>query len=272
MIVVWAILMRFARRWAVLGALLAAAVVIALDPRDGAGTTRLLPALTFTMPAFDAGALVSLALPLFVVTMASQNIPGIGVLASFGYRPPLRPSLVSTGAASVVGAPFGAHGINLAAITAAMAAGPDAHPDPARRWIASASGGVDLPRARPDRRRGDDARRRRAAAADRGRGGPRAVRRARRRAAAAAADAERREAAVVTFVVSASSITVAGISSPFWGLVAGLVFLGVQRARRRAPPAASASRARAPPTARVARRDRGVLSMEPARARTSCGP
>ena len=236
-IVVWAILMRVARRWAVVGALLTAAVVIAIDPADTDGATRLLPALTFTMPAFDAGTLVSLALPLFVVTMASQNIPGIGVLASFGYRAPLRPSLVSTGAASVVGAPFGAHGINLAAITAAMAAGPDAHPDPARRWVAAASGGVTylvlgltagaattLVTVAPPLLIEAVA----GLALFGALGGA---------LAAAAADAERREAAVVTFVVSASSVTVAGISSPFWGLVAGLVFLGVQRApagRRRA--------------------------------------
>jgi benzoate membrane transport protein len=222
--------MRLARRWAVVGALAAAAVVIALDPGDTEGTTRLLPALTFTTPAFDAGALVSLALPLFVVTMASQNLPGVGVLASFGYRTPLRAALVGTGAASMVSAPFGAHGINLAAITAALAAGPDAHPDPARRWIAAVSGSTTylvlgltagaattLVAVAP----------------------PLLIEAVAGLAlfgalgaalAAAASDAKRREAAVVTFVVSASSVTAAGISSPFWGLVAGLVFLGVQRA------------------------------------------
>ena len=90
--------------------------------------------------------------------MASQNIPGMSVLASFGYRPPLRPALVSTGAATVVGAPFGAHAINLAAITAALTAGPDAHPDPARRWIASAAAASSTSCSALARRRGDDAR------------------------------------------------------------------------------------------------------------------
>jgi len=152
-IAVWALLMRFARPWAVPGALAAAAVVIALEPLDAAGETRLLPTLAFTAPAFDAGALLSLGLPLFIVTMASQNIPGIGVLASFGYKAPLRPSLVTTGAATVAGAPFGGHAINLAAITAALAAGPDAHPNPARRWLASTGGGAAYLGSPPGRRR-----------------------------------------------------------------------------------------------------------------------
>ena len=236
-IAVWVLLMRFARRWAVPGAIAVAAVVIAVDPLDAAGPARLLPTLTFTAPAFDAGALISLGLPLFIVTMASQNVPGIGVLASFGYQAPVRPALVTTGAATVASAPFGAHSINLAAITAALAAGPDAHPDPARRWIASASGGgaylvlgltagaaTTLVTVAP----------------------PLLIEAVAGLAlfgalgaalAAAAADAERREAAIVTFVVSASSITAAGISAPFWGLAAGLAYLGLQRTRvaRREP-------------------------------------
>jgi benzoate membrane transport protein len=228
-ILVWALLMRFARPWAVPGALAVAGVVIALDPLETAGATRLLPPLTLTAPAFDAGALVGLGLPLFVVTMASQNIPGMGVLASFGYRAPLRPALVATGAATVAAAPFGAHGINLAAITAALAAGPDAHPDPQRRWIASASFGAatlvlgvaagaatTLVAIAPPLLIETVA----GLALFGALGGA---------LAAAAADAERREAAIVTFVVSASAITVAGISAPFWGLVAGLAYLGLQR-------------------------------------------
>jgi len=229
-IVTWALLMRFARRWAVPAALVVAAFVIALDPLEAPGATRLAPALAFTAPAFDAGALIGLGVPLFIVTMASQNITGVGVLATFGYRTPLRASLVSTGAASVAGAAFGAHGINLAAITAALAAGPDAHPDPARRWIASVSGGAaylvlaltagaatTLVTVAP----------------------PLLIEAVAGLAllgalgaalAAAAADAARREAAIVTFVVSASSITVAGISAPFWGLASGLAYLGLQRA------------------------------------------
>jgi benzoate membrane transport protein len=229
-IAVWALLMRFARRWAVPGALVVAAIAIASAPLDAGGSTRLLPTLAFTAPAFDVGALVSLGLPLFVVTMASQNIPGVGVLASFGYRAPLRPSLVTTGAATVAGAPFGGHAINLAAIIAALAAGPDAHPDPGRRWIASVSIGgsylvlgltagaaTTLVTVAPPLLIEAVA----GLALFGALGGA---------LAAAAADAERREAAIVTFVVSASSITAAGISAPFWGLAAGLAYLGLHRA------------------------------------------
>ena len=144
---------------------------------------------------------------------------------------------MTTGAATVAGAPFGAHAINLAAITAALAAGPDAHPDPARRWIASTAGGavyLVLGLAAG------------AATALVAIAPPLLIEAVAGLAlfgalggalTAAAADAERREAAIVTFVVSASSITAAGISAPFWGLVAGLVYLGLQRARivRREP-------------------------------------
>ena len=197
------------------------------------------PALTFTAPTLDPGALLGLALPLFVVTMASQNVTGIAVLASFGYRAPITPALVSTGAATVAGAPFGAHAINLAAITAALAAGPDAHPDPSRRWIASVAGGVTylvlgltaglaaaLVAVAP----------------------PLLIEAVAGLAlfgalagalAAAMADAGRREAAVITFAVSASGITVGGISAPYWGLVAGLVYAALQH-ERRAPAAAAA--------------------------------
>jgi benzoate membrane transport protein len=163
--------------------------------------------------------------------MASQNVTGLAVLQSFGYRPPVTPALVSTGAATVAGAPFGAHAINLAAITAALVAGPDAHPDPGRRWVASVAGGATylvlgliaglaaaLVAVAP----------------------PLLIEAVAGLAlfgalagalAAAMADGERRDAAIVTFVVSASGITVAGISAPFWGLVAGLSYAAVQRAR-----------------------------------------
>ncbi len=241
-VLAWALLVRVARPWAVPGALAVAAVVIALDPQDTAAGLPLAPALSFTVPRLDPGALVGLALPLFVVTMASQNIPGMGVLAGFGYRAPLRPALVSTGAATVLGAPFGAHAINLAAITAALVAGPDAHPDPARRWVASVSSGVAylllgliaglataLIAVAPPLLIEAVA-------------GLALIGALGAAISAALADAERREAAIVTFVVSASSITALGISAPFWGLVAGLAYLALQwRPARRREPARQAA-------------------------------
>ena len=92
--------------------------------------------LQLVTPAFEPGVLIGLGLPLFLVTMASQNLPGFAVLAAAGYVAPTRAILAVTGLASLVTAPFGAHATNLAAITAAICTGPDTHPDPSRRWLA----------------------------------------------------------------------------------------------------------------------------------------
>ena len=94
-----------------------------------------LSSLTFIRPAFEPTALIGLGVPLFLVTMASQNLPGFAVLRASGYTPPSRPILAVTGLASVVTAFFGAHTSNLAAISAAICTGPDTHPDPAKRWM-----------------------------------------------------------------------------------------------------------------------------------------
>jgi len=233
-IATWAVLTFVARRWAVPAAVAVTVVAVAVagDLPSGA-FDHPWPVVALTAPHIDAGALVSLALPLFVVTMASQNVPGMAVLASYGYRPPLRPLLVSTGAATAVGAPFGAHAINLAAITAALVAGPEAGPRPERRWIAAVSSGVAylvlalvsgaatvLVAAAP----------------------PVLIEAAAGLAllgalgaalTAALRDEEHREAATITFVVAASGVTLASISAPFWGLVAGLAWLGGNRLRLR---------------------------------------
>jgi benzoate membrane transport protein len=230
-VVTWLVLLRVARRWAVPGALVAAGVAVAFHGGFSLPADGVLPHPSFTTPAFDAGALIGLALPLFIVTMASQNVTGMTVLATFGYHPPLRPILVSTGLASVAAAPLGGHGVNLAAITAALSAGPDAHADPARRWIATVSGGAvylilglgaglatALVSSAP----------------------PLLVQCVAGLAllgalagalAAATADPRHRDAAVATLAVSASGITAFGISAPFWGLLAGLVVLAVVRWR-----------------------------------------
>lgn len=230
-VVTWTALMRAARLWAVPGALVVAAAAVAIDGGGDLSGLSLAPTVELTAPALTAGALFGLAVPLFLVTMASQNVPGISVLRAFGYEPRLRRALVTTGAGTALGAPFGGHAINLAAITAALVAGPDAHPDPGRRWIASVAGGVvyavfgvgagvatALVAASP----------------------PLLVEAVAGLAllgalagavAAAMADERRREAAAITFVVSASSVTLLGVSAPFWGLVAGLAYLRVQRLR-----------------------------------------
>jgi benzoate membrane transport protein len=91
--------------------------------------------LTFAMPSFDGATIVGIGVPLFLVTMASQNLPGFAVLRANGYEPPVTSCLLTTGVASAVMAPFGSHAINIAAITASLVAGSDAHPDPEQRWL-----------------------------------------------------------------------------------------------------------------------------------------
>ncbi|MCZ8261623.1 MAG: benzoate/H(+) symporter BenE family transporter [Beijerinckiaceae bacterium] len=138
-LVTWLVLMRFARLWAVPAAVALALGGVAFQGGDGGGLRW--PGLVLEAPAFPIEALLGLALPLFVVTMASQNITGYAVLTTFGYRPSLRQGLGMTGAASAVLAVTGAPPINYAAITAALCAGPDAHPDPARRYVATIAAG-----------------------------------------------------------------------------------------------------------------------------------
>lgn len=225
----WALLTVLARRWAVPGALAVAIVVVVVSEPLRAGATGVLPVVTVDAPTLTAAGVVGLALPLWVVTMASQNLPGFGVLRAMGYDPAPRGLLVTTGALTVAGAPFGGHVTNLAAITAALTAGPDAHPDPSRRWIASAASGAAylalglgaglataLVASSPPL----------LIEAVAGLALLGALAAALR---TALADADVREPAVVTFVVSASGITALGLSAPFWGLAAGLALLALQR-------------------------------------------
>ena len=228
-ILAWALLSVVARRWAIPGALAVAVVVVLVGEPLRAGPTGALPVLDGTVPAFSAGALLGIGLPLFIVTMASQNVPGMGVLAANGFRPPLRPVLLGTGGATILGAPFGAFAINLAAITAALTAGPDAHPDPARRWLAATAAGVSYLVL------GLGAGLATALVASAPAGLIEAVAGLALLGALGAAlgtavgSGEHREPALVTFVVSASSITALGVSSAFWGLLAGLALLLLQR-------------------------------------------
>lgn len=143
-IVVWLIALRFAARWATPVALLAAIVVITIFTvvgGTGIPADALAPRIVFTAPEFTVGAIVSIAIPLFIVTMASQNIPGVAVMKGLGFEVPWRRSMLVTGAGTVVGAAAGGHAINLAAISAALAAGPEAGEDRSRRWIASVTAG-----------------------------------------------------------------------------------------------------------------------------------
>ncbi len=144
-LIVWLLAMRWLPRWALPLALVTALVVIgvnlAVDGYDGWEGETWWPQLVWTTPTFDATAIVGLAVPLYIVTMASQNVPGVAVLKSFGYETPWRPAMFVTGTGTVLGAPFGGHAINLAALSAALAAGPEAGADRSRRWIAGVATG-----------------------------------------------------------------------------------------------------------------------------------
>lgn len=136
LLAVFVVMRRLWPAWALPAVLAAAVVVLALRGQIGLPPgTGLFGTLQPVIPAFDWRVAVSLGLPLFLVTLASQNLPGLVVLRAAGYEPPADRLILTTGVASLAIAPFGGHGVNLAAITAAICTDPDAHPDPARRWI-----------------------------------------------------------------------------------------------------------------------------------------
>ena len=196
-----------------------------------------LSTVTLVTPRFDWAALVGLALPLYLVTMASQNLPGAAVIKAAGYEPPFASAVLVTGLASLLIAPFGAHSVNLAAITAAICTGPDAHPDPKQRWrtgvaymlvygalAAVGASLVALFAAVPS-------------ALVKAVAGLGLIGSLTGALGSALAEERQRLAAVLAFVVTASGVPFLGVGSAFWGLVAGLLVLGLDRldARLRAP-------------------------------------
>ncbi|WP_159950419.1 benzoate/H(+) symporter BenE family transporter [Rhizobium sp. 18065] len=239
-LVVWAVVAAFKRLYAVPAALLTfvAVIVFGVELPEGAmasWTQSLAPPIEFVMPVFTLSALVSIALPLFIVTMASQNIPGIAILKVNHYAPKPGPMFAVTGLFSFLSAPFGGHAVNLAAITAAMAAGDDAHPDPARRYWAAIIGGIGyillglaagavtsfVALAPP--------------VLIQSVAGLALIGAFSGSSVAAFKDVETREAAAVTFLITASGISILGISGAFWGLIAGVAMLGlVKLAKARA--------------------------------------
>lgn len=235
-IVVWLVLYRIAPRWAVPAAIVLAAVLLAMTVgSDWLRGATLAPHLDFVAPSFDPMVVVSLAIPLFIVTMAGQNIPGAAILGNFGYRAPVRTALIGSGMLSAVGALFGGITVNFAALTQALTAGPEASADRTRRWIAPVAAGTmyivlgllagvatAFVSASP----------------------PILIEAVAGLAllsaligavVAAVEDAAHRLAAILTFLVTASGIVVAGIGSAFWGLLVGaivMLWLGWQRSRR----------------------------------------
>ncbi len=233
-VLAWAVVARLNRLLAVPAAVLLAVGLIAATATlpEGLIAGALVPAPVLVVPAFLPSALVGIALPLFIVTMASQNIPGIAVLNANGYRPEPGPLFTATGVFTLLGAPFGAHAVNLAAITAAICAGPEAHPDPARRWpaaLVAGAGYVVLGLGAG------------AAAAFVAAAPPVLIQAVAGLALLGAFGAatmaalqvpEEREAAVVCFLVAGGGLTIWGIGGAFWGLLAGLVLRALARWRR----------------------------------------
>lgn len=230
-IVVWLAAQRFSKRWSVPLAFLTAAVVICISltttDNNTLDVSAMIPRIDLTMPSWSWQALVGIAIPLYIVTMASQNIPGVAVMKSFGYTVPWRPSMIVTGLGTVLGAPAGGHAINLAAISAALAAAPTAHPDPKRRWIAASTAGwAYLVLAA-----GSAAVAALVAAAPAGVvetvAGLALMATLAASLTAALSDATEREGAVVTFLIAASGVSVLGIGSAFWALLVGLIVRAV---------------------------------------------
>ena len=141
-VIVWLAFRRIAPKWAAPAAFVAALIVIGIvAATDGGVHGSLLPHVIWTTPRFTWAGLLSLALPLYVVTMAGQNVPGTAVLAAYGYKVPWSETMLTTGAGTIAGAFAGGHAINLAAISASLVAAPAADPDPDTRWTAAAAAG-----------------------------------------------------------------------------------------------------------------------------------
>ncbi len=219
---------RLLPRYAILLVLVAGLVLCNwFDLLDFSDFSFHLGSLVYVAPEFTPSVLIGVGIPLFIVTMASQNIPGIAVLRASGYQPPVSPIIGWTGLSTLLLAPLGGFAINLAAITAAICAGPEAHQDPAKRYVAGVANGVAyllvglfgaavaglfaaFPREFVLSLAGLALLGTIAASLH-----------------TAVSDADSREASIITFVVTASGASLFGIGAAFWGLVAGAIALFV---------------------------------------------
>lgn len=233
----WALALRFTRRYAVPIAVLVTVLILATTtelPQESVAIVWPTPALV--MPEFTLDAILRIALPLYIVTMASQNLPGLAVMKANGYSLKAAPLFVLTGLASTAVALLGGHAVNLAAITAAIAAGPEAHPDPGQRWSAPvATGATYIVLAAGAS----------LAAAFIAASPPILIQAVAGLAllsslgaalSGALVNEEARLPAILTFVATASGVTVLGVGAPFWGLVGGLALMMVLRLGQRPEP------------------------------------
>ncbi len=228
------LLRRLLPRYAVVGALALGLVIAACRGLlHMEGLHLQVAALVWRTPEFSVTAMVGLALPLFVVTMASQNVPGVAVIRASGYDVPISPVIGWIGVANFVLAPFGGFALNLAAITAAICMGRESHEDPARRYVAAIAAGVfyllmglfgatvgALFLAFPKELV--------LAIAGLALFGTIA-----NGLAVALGDEKQREPALITFLVTASGTSLLGIGSAFWGLLAGALAMIAAHAWRK---------------------------------------
>ncbi|MHC3941886.1 MULTISPECIES: benzoate/H(+) symporter BenE family transporter [Paenochrobactrum] len=231
------LLKRFSARYAVVGILIIGlAFLLFRNQVDLSGLKLQFAYPVFTMPVFTLNALLSVALPLFLITLTGQYMPGMLVLRNDGFKTSANPIVTTTGLGSLIMAPFGSHAFNIAAITAAIATGREAHEDPSKRWIAGIAAGIfyilvgvfgvtlaavfmAFPATFITTLAG--------LALLGTIGGS---------LAGAMSDPSSREAALITFLASAANINMFGIGGAFWGLVIGLfshLLLNVKMPKRR---------------------------------------
>lgn len=224
---------RLSPRYAVLAALLVGTALSGvLGLLDFSGFALQVATPVWTTPSFSLAATISIGIPLFVVAMTSQNMPGIAVLRADGYQVPASPLISVTGIASLLLAPFGSHGINLAAISAAICTGPHAHEDRNKRYTAAVWCGIfygiagifgatlaALFAAFPKELVLSIAALALLGSIMNG-------------LTVAMTEPKEREAALITFMVTASGMTLFSIGSAFWGIVAGVLTLLILNGRR----------------------------------------
>ncbi|NML27587.1 benzoate/H(+) symporter BenE family transporter [Zoogloea dura] len=232
LVVAYAVLKRFSARYAVVGILVLGLAFLLVQGRvDLSGLQLQLAAPVLTVPVFSLNALLSVALPLFLITLTGQYMPGMLVLRNDGFRTSANPILTITGLGSLLMAPFGSHAFNIAAITAAICTGREAHEDASKRWVAGIAAGLSyilvgvfgvtlaavfmaFPATFITTLAG--------LALLGTIGGS---------LANAMADPKSREAALITFLAAAANIKLLGIGGAFWGLLIGLAAYAVLNGR-----------------------------------------
>ncbi|WP_312972970.1 benzoate/H(+) symporter BenE family transporter [Atlantibacter sp.] len=233
MLIAWLIAKAMAPRYAIVATLIAGLAISLVTGQFHQSQADITPSLPgFTVPHFTLQSLLGIGLPFFLVTMASQNAPGVATLNASGYQVPVSPLMTVTGLIALVMAPFGVFSVCIAAITAAICQSPDAHPDRHKRWMASAAAGgfyllagvfggaitalmTALPLALIQMLAG---------LALLGTIGGSLYQ--------ALSRETERDAAIVTFLITASGITLGGIGSAFWGLIGGGISYAVLRIAR----------------------------------------